>query len=389
MSETQPVDGTLQSGTYLASAARATREELQRLSEQALADPILKVVLATVSGHVLMLDQHRQIIAANDSILRLLEKKRDDSILGLRPGEAMHCVNARRGPGGCGTSVQCRHCGAVAAILAAQVAEQAVEGHCAVVSVDEGVARSMELRLRVTPLLVGSTRLYVLTFHDVTASKRREMLEGLFFHDLGNLVGGLVGWSEELLEHASEDEVSQVVGLAHRLEDYLKEHRLLLQADSGTLQVRKGPVAPATLAESLRSVFHTHSCAADRHLQIELHSAPVTISTDELLLHRVLCNLLKNAFEASPRGSTVSLRVLDQGDRCVFEVRNEGVLPQEAAERLFKTQFSTKGAYRGLGTFAVQILGEQCLGGEVTFESNEETGTVFRFDLPKLAEQPT
>ena len=121
MKEDRPLDGLTTPDTYFASSARATSERIRELSELALADPILGIVFEAVGGYALVIDQHRQIIAANDELLQMLGAKRDASLLGLRPGEAFHCINAARGPGGCGTSLQCRHCGAVAAILAAQV----------------------------------------------------------------------------------------------------------------------------------------------------------------------------------------------------------------------------------------------------------------------------
>jgi len=118
MKEDRPLGGLTTTDTYFASAARANSEQIRQLSELALADPILGIVFEAVGGYALVIDQHRQIIAANDELLQMLGAKRDDSLLGLRPGEAVHCINAARGPGGCGTSLQCRHCGAVAAILA-------------------------------------------------------------------------------------------------------------------------------------------------------------------------------------------------------------------------------------------------------------------------------
>jgi len=384
MSPSQSV-ADVPAGTHFAAPERASYRELLQLSEQALANPILAAVLETVSGYVLVIDEHRQIVAANQAILSLLEAKRGDSLLGLRPGEALNCVSAARGPSGCGTSKQCRHCGAVAGILAAQVSNEPVEGTCTVVSVKEGLAKCLQLRLRITPLPVARTPLYVLTFHDVTATRRRELLEQLFLHDLANLVGGLVGWTEELLEVGDRQEIVQVSDLVHRIEEYLREHRLLLRVESGELEISRTVVPLAPLVENLRVVFQTNACGHDRQLRIDLSAAPDTVFTDEQLLHRVLCNLLKNAFEAVPKGGTVRFGVIDKGDRCTFEVRNEGVLSQEVADLLFKSQFSTKEPSRGLGTFAIQLLGEQCLGGEITFESSQAEGTLFRFTLPKLA----
>lgn len=371
--------------TYFAPAPRATSEEVRALSERALSDPIIGVVFEAIHGYAMIIDEHRQIVAANSKLLELLGVERDASLLGLRPGEALGCINASRGPGGCGTSIQCRHCGAVSAILAAQVKDEPVDGYCTVACCSHEQLKTLELRVRATPLTLGDDRVYVFVFHDVTAAKRRELFERMFLHDLGNLVTGLVGWSDELVRSPAVDAAPQIIALIERVREQLEEQTFLARCESGEMTVAPEPVRIEAVIESLRGWFQAHECAIGRQMSIVLATRTYPLSTDRILLLRVLGNLLKNAFEASQPGGTVTLRVDSNQDRCIFEVENAGILPADVMHRIFKERFSTKGTGRGLGTYAAQLFGEQCLGGKLSLESSTERGTRFRFELPNVA----
>ncbi len=53
------------------------------------------------------------------------------------------------------------------------------------------------------------------------------------------------------------------------------------------------------------------------------------------------------------------------------------------ARRIFQRNFSTKAeAGRGIGTFSMKLLGEEVLGGKVSFTSTENDGTVFVLSHP-------
>lgn len=367
--------------SYFAPAGRADPDRIRDLAERALGDPIVRAVMQAVAGYALIIDEHRQIIAASEALLTMLGAKANDSVLGLRPGEALGCLNANRGPDGCGTSVQCRHCGAVAAILAAQVDDKPIDGTCSLACCNAGHPKPTDFDIRVSPLRLGGARVYVFVFHDVTSSKRRELLERMFLHDLGNLATGLIGWSEELSEATLNDAAMQLVELAHRLGEQLEEQRVLVDFERGKASLAHERIDFDALIADLRIWFGAHECAKLRHFVVERSELPATFYTDRQLLLRILGNLLKNAFEAAPPDAMVTLRLGTVAERVSFEVHNPGNISLNLRRKLFKQRFSTKGPARGLGTHAVQFFGEQCLGGRVSFESTEEQGTVFRFEL--------
>lgn len=397
--------------SHFAPPERATEAQIRELSELALAHPVMRIVLETIGGYAMVLDDHRQIIAANPTLLELLRIGDVKQLEGMRPGEAFDCVNARRGPVGCGTSIQCRHCGAVSAILAAQVANEPIEGQCTLsCQVDEAI-KSLEFRVRVSPLSLGGLQTYVFVLYDITSVVRRELLERSFLHDLANLMTGLLGWTDELARLPLNDAASQVIDLTQRLSEHLDEQRMLVRCEAGELTLSPEPVDLSALTYSLRAWFATHTIARSMDPSprqevkyvIARDEDATTLYTDRRLLMRVLGNLLKNACEAvaarslaaqsspldvnvPPSGATLTITA--QQSQTLFEVHNPGAMAPEVSARLLKERFSTKGPGRGLGMYAVQLFGEQYLGGQLTFTSSEDAGTCFRFCLPNTQSGP-
>ena len=50
--------------------------------------------------------------------------------------------------------------------------------------------------------------------------------------------------------------------------------------------------------------------------------------------------------------------------------------------QVFNRSFTTKGKGRGLGSYAMKLLGERYLQGKVSFTTDPEEGTTFRIELP-------
>ena len=103
---------------YFIPAARAGGEELRREIETVSKNPVIDRLLETVYGLLAVLNEQRQILAVNHTLLTTMGVKEGDLLLGLRPGEAIQCVHAHEGAEGCGTSKFCSTCGAAIAIVA-------------------------------------------------------------------------------------------------------------------------------------------------------------------------------------------------------------------------------------------------------------------------------
>jgi len=108
--------------------------------------------------------------------------------------------------------------------------------------------------------------------------------------------------------------------------------------------------------------------------------------SDRVLLLRVLCNLVKNALEASRAGETVTIGCAKQDGQIEFWVHNAGAMPRDVQLQVFQRSFSTKGQGRGLGTYSIKLLTERYLQGHVSFATSPEAGTTFRVRYPLMLE---
>jgi signal transduction histidine kinase len=370
--------------SHFAPGGRARPEELAELARETIRNPIVQVVLESAEGFVLVLDEHRQVLAANPELLHALDLVIDGALLGARPGEVLGCTHAQSGPSGCGTSRACSQCGAVLAILAAQQGSSPVDGECWLSFHRNGRFEASEFRVRATPLTLGNHHLTVLVLVDISASKRRDVLESLFHHDVSNTLQGLWAWGE-ILQSASvtpKEAGQKILEISLRLKQELDSHRLLLAAESGTFEVELETLRVHDIFSRIEGMFAPRSLARHRTLIIKYPEQSGCVRSDQELLLRILENMVTNALEATPPGEPVEVWFTPEEGHACFHVRNPGVLPEEVALRIFQRSFSTKGGKgRGLGTYSMKLFGETYLGGRVFFESRPEDGTTFTLEL--------
>jgi len=371
-------------GTYtlFAPGEREEAGSLARLAEQAVADPVVKTVLEAVGGYILLLDEHRQILAANRELLAALGLEKGDPLVGQRPGEALGCIHAQTGPRGCGTSLHCCHCGAVLAILAAQTTSAPASGECTLAHRDDEAVACSHYDLKITPLPLAGKTVLACVFHDITAVRRRELLERIFMHDMRNVLAGLQAWSDQLRDDTPSEAAQNVVRLVEQLMHEVESQSLMLRAETGDLRAHLRPVSANRVLEAVETMFLHHPCRIGKDLVVERLPEDTTLTTDQSLLVRVLGNMVKNAFEASPPGSRVRLWFEGTVGGTAFHVHNPGIIPPSVAAHIFQPHFSNKGRNRGFGTYAMRLLGENCLGGRVSFVTDAVAGTKFSVELP-------
>ena len=371
--------------TFFAPAGRLPHDEIVAELKTSIDNPCVRVILEAVSGFVLIINEQRQVLAANQELLDAISQQDPSCIVGLRPGEVMNCVHFTSGPDGCGTAEHCRTCGAVLAILASQRTGEIAEDVCRLSMLRNGQLQALDLKARATPLQVGKSKLTAFVLHDISALKRREVLEQTFFHDFMNTIGGLEGWTRRLQESSDGEAAKEIVRLAERLKEEVTSHQTLLNAEQGTLQVTYEDVDVVAILDRMKLIFEQHPVTTGKKLVVTNSVAQITLRTDPSVLIRILANMLKNAFEATEPSGTVALSFDVKDDRPAFSVQNAAVMQESVKLRVFERSFSTSGdSGRGLGTYSMKLFGERFLEGTVSFSSNTGEGTTFRISLPQV-----
>lgn len=214
-------------------------------------------------------------------------------------------------------------------------------------------------------------------------------------HELRTPLTSIRGFAELHRMGAATDE-ADVRRLMRRVEDeaarmgVLVEDLLLLARLD---QQRPMERTPVDLLEIASDVVHdARVVAPSRSIDLQVHTvAPPVVLGDESRLRQVVHNLMTNAITHTPDGTpiTVILTTYD-GDnpRAVIDVADAGPgLTDEQVGRVFErfyradTSRSRKAGGTGLGLSIVAGI-VAAHGGDVSIESREGDGAMFRVELP-------
>ena len=188
-----------------------------------------------------------------------------------------------------------------------------------------------------------------------------------------------------------EDALHVVLAATRRLRRIVDDLFLLARADAGELPVRRDPVYLDDIVSG--AVREVRSLAEARGVDVTVESAPETpIVGDELLLHRLVLNLLDNAIKYSSAGGRVAARLGARDGECVFEVEDTGPgIPPELQSHVFDRfvridasrshQKDTLTSGAGLGLPIARWIAE-AHGGTLELGRSDETGSVFVLRLP-------
>jgi len=117
--------------TFFAPPEKADEALLKTEIEIISDNPVMSGVLHTVNGLIAIVNEYRQVVALNDSFLKMLCIDDPAESLGLRPGEILNCVHAHDDPAGCGTTRYCSTCGAAIAMVSSIETGDSCEEICA------------------------------------------------------------------------------------------------------------------------------------------------------------------------------------------------------------------------------------------------------------------
>ncbi len=367
-----------------ASPDRALAAELQNDIKQIQDLTLVQELTQLIPDAFVILNLQRQIVYANSTLISLLDISGPKAILGMRPGEALNCINARETQGGCGTSNGCKYCGAVNAILSSQDGPgQVKQEECRLVAGKEN--HSFDFQIRAKTLSLLDRQFTLMMIQDISTEKRKTILERLFFHDILNTAGGIQGLVE-LMQDATEEEMSEYLSLAESSTETLVEEinaqKDILAAENGSLEPDPYQLNSLEILSSVLAVYKNHPMAEGKTIEISPASVSTDFWGDPRLLTRIIGNMVKNGLEAEPRGNTITMGT-DKSDHIIeFWVKNPCPMPDHVKAQVFQRSFSTKGSGRGIGTYSIRLLGEQYMKGKVSFSSSEAQGTRFSIQLP-------
>ena len=232
---------------------------------------------------------------------------------------------------------------------------------------------------------------------DITRRKRmeamREDVERILHHDLKSPVASLVS-SLQLL-NASRNIPSEYHEMLAAMERSAERVLALVDRSLTLRKIEEGNFTPGGEPVNLVSLLgqirrETQSLQDRKGIIFSLHVAGAAeggkrpdTRGDSALLLSMLSNLVNNALEAAPEGSTVTVTVTTP-ETPTIAIHNLGTVPEEVRQRFFE-KYATFGKQSGtgLGTYSAKLIAE-AHGGSVQMRSSEENGTTLTVRLPGL-----
>ena len=219
--------------------------------------------------------------------------------------------------------------------------------------------------------------------------RARERFFAMVNHEMRNALAATYGWAEMLVRKKDPASVpraafevlesaGQAVALINDLLDLSRLDEDRLRPVMKELQLT---------AVASRAVQRATPAAGAKGIDLKVN-APAdlpTCHTDALRVEQILLNLLTNAIQHSPEGSTVSLSLSASAGLLILQVEDEGAgLPEGELERVFDIYTSKPDSTRGFGLgLPLSRRLARLLGGDLKSEFREGRGGCFILELPR------
>lgn len=378
--------------SYFLPTRRDPEHKVLSRYKQMVTGEYLAEMLNAMPDIAAILNEHRQIVFANQTLLHYIKAMDLYHLLGKRPGEVLHCINANQATGGCGTSPRCQYCGAIKAILESQKTRGKVMRECRMRINNGEVEDYLDLRVTASHFMFKNHPHTILSIKDISDEKRRLILERIFFHDILNIAGSIKAFSEVLKTLQpdtglkKDTELQECYDIMSKLSNELLEEifaqRTLASAENGDLKPEIKSLSIRNIFDDVVSYLSLFAISDSKQIKIDPTSEDATVMADNSLVKRVVINLVKNALEATENGESVTLNCKILDDHALIIVHNRMAMNNEVQSQIFQRSFSTKGSDRGIGTYSIKLLTERYLKGKVYFESDKKSGTTFFVELP-------
>ncbi|MDM8526827.1 ATP-binding protein [Anaerolineales bacterium HSG24] len=229
------------------------------------------------------------------------------------------------------------------------------------------------------------------------ASKAKSQFLANMSHEIRTPLNAIVGFSQ-LLQHQSRE-----LTLPREFQQFLDNVRLsgqnLSELINNVLDLSKIEAGKMSIEEQdlnlkllVQGIYHINKAQAlTKGIYFNYHLAPnlpTLIRSDRTKLNQILMNLVGNALKFTPKGKTVQLKAMKDGDFVFFQVVDEGIgISLERQTVIFEAfeQAETGTTRRfggtGLGLSITKTMVE-LLGGEIQVESILDQGSIFSVRIP-------
>lgn len=232
----------------------------------------------------------------------------------------------------------------------------------------------------------------------VALRKERELNElktkflSLVSHEFKTPLSGIMTSSSLIGKYVTEDQqekrvkhintiTSKVKYLNNILDDFLSVERL----ETGKVNYKLNTFP---LSKVINEVIYNANMLLKEGQLINYPEKidAIELTFDEKVLELVLTNLVNNAIKYSPEHTVIDIQVLNLGDKLEIVISDMGIgIPKKEQKYIFNRYFRAENALLNQGTgIGLNIAKSHLenLGGDITFESEENSGSSFKVYVP-------
>ncbi|WP_432735055.1 sensor histidine kinase [Maridesulfovibrio sp. FT414] len=239
---------------------------------------------------------------------------------------------------------------------------------------------------------------FMLLAIDTTDQRRqmqfREEMERITRHDLRSPTATIVGMSRILETEAGlNDEFLPIARIlretSERMIRQIDTSLTLIRLETGSLKPDAYPFNLYTAISA--AVGDLSQLVNDKQLEIVSmcdgepmqEESSIVCFGEAALIITMFSNLLKNAAEAAPSHSRISITIKEEDGYIRTEIHNHGEIPVSIRNNFFD-RYTTYGKKNGtgLGTYSARLIA-RASGGDISFTTSKEKGTTLIATIPK------
>lgn len=227
-------------------------------------------------------------------------------------------------------------------------------------------------------------------------ARLRENVEHITRHDMKGPLAGVIGMVQALaydntLNTEQIGQLRKAEDTAFEVLDMINLSSELFKIETGRFKLDAKPVKVGSILQRIVEISRT--TFIDKHLDFDIDTdvliggGGMKAMGDATLCYSMFQNLLKNACEAAPESSQVSVTMYDEVPLRIL-IMNKGAVPADIRDRFFD-KFVTHGKQggTGLGTYSAKALAVAQNGNIEMEVSDLDNLTTLTVTLPRCTEE--
>lgn len=220
----------------------------------------------------------------------------------------------------------------------------------------------------------------------------KEDIDRITRHDLKAPLNGIINYPLMVLEEGNlsekqEKRLKKVVDSGRNMLKMINNSLDLYKMEKGNYQVKNNRVDIISVIQAILAENHPTTTLNKYKIEFTMDDKPIkeketfSLMGEELLYYSLLANLVKNAFEASPKGGEIKVSLFHSKEK-TLAIHNEMMIPHDIQSSFFQ-KYATHGKANGtgLGTYSAKLIAET-LGGKIWFTTSEQEGTSINLQFP-------